>query len=37
MIARFEDALLIVIHQPKHARVFDRRLRQWDKFRQRHT
>lgn len=36
MIVRFEDTLFAVIHQPKHARLFDRRPDQRNRFGQRH-
>ena len=36
VIVRFEDALLTVIHQPKHARLFDRGPDLWNRFEQRH-
>jgi hypothetical protein len=36
MIVRFEDALFVVIHQPKHARLFDRGPDQWNGLEQRH-
>ena len=36
VIVRFEDARLIVIHQPKQAHLFDRHPDQWNRFEQRH-
>ena len=36
VIVWFEDALLTVIHQPKHARLFNRGPDLWNRFEQRH-
>lgn len=36
MIVRFEDSLLAVIHQPKHACLFDRGPYLRNRFKQRH-
>jgi hypothetical protein len=37
VIVRFQNALFVVIHQPKHARLFDRRPDQRNRFEQRHS
>ena len=36
VIVRFEDAFLFVVHQPEHARLFDRGPDLWNRFEKRH-
>jgi hypothetical protein len=37
VIVRLNNALLVVVYQPDHARLFDSRPDQWNRFEHRHT